>query len=75
MKGDEDSVQRGKPRTNGKRIAEVKERKRIADGYQTDSKRRTSSLGPYYSILPYFTLGLLVFMHTRSNTYFLIVVS
>ena len=40
MKGDEDIVQRGKPRTDGKRIAEVKERKRIADEYQTDGKRR-----------------------------------
>ena len=40
MKGDEDIVHRGKPRTDGKRIAEVKERKRIADEYQTDGKRR-----------------------------------
>ena len=40
MKGDEDIVQRGKPRTDGKRIAEVKEWKRIADEYQTDGKRR-----------------------------------
>ena len=40
MKGDEDIVQRGKPRTDGKRIAEVRDRKRIADVYQMDGKRR-----------------------------------
>ena len=38
MKGVE--VQRGQPRTDGKRIAEVRNRKRKADGYQTDGKRR-----------------------------------
>ena len=36
----EDSVQRWKPRTNGKRMSEVWDRKRIADGYQTDGKGR-----------------------------------
>ena len=38
MKGDEDIVQMGKPRTDGKRIAEVKERKRIADDIKRMAK-------------------------------------